>query len=86
VRRLMTWHVRLVSRPRLAYVREDFPEGMVYRLWLCWLFVKVRIPSPVEIGKGWPPLVRPLPDAPPPPPPMQNTGREIRDGGPSRMH
>ena len=36
--------VRVLPRIRATWCIDRFPEGTVYRAWLLWLFVKVRIP------------------------------------------
>lgn len=37
------FRMRLVSRPRVAFRREIFPEGTVYRAWVSWIFLKLMV-------------------------------------------
>lgn len=36
---------RLISRPRLWYVQDRFPQGRVFRLWLGFVLVTIMVPS-----------------------------------------
>lgn len=33
------------KRPMLTWCVDRFPEGTIYRVWIGWLLVKVRVPA-----------------------------------------